>query len=147
MSGARRACAESYSTWYAPFLLLNHRAADRLQIESGEIAAKFSASGTVTFEDADASNLKGLSASDIDRALREAQIQGERLKSLEEQMERSREYLTKVRTLLSYMLVNADSDLQAVKAKDEGGAWIGSSMMEEDLMLGSGQWENEAAFA
>ncbi|KII84533.1 hypothetical protein PLICRDRAFT_45885 [Plicaturopsis crispa FD-325 SS-3] len=61
-------------------------------IESEEISAQISASGTVTFTDPPPQFTKA----DVDAVLLEASVQGALLEKLERDMARSREYITKV---------------------------------------------------
>ncbi|KAL0958361.1 hypothetical protein HGRIS_000503 [Hohenbuehelia grisea] len=104
-------------------------------IAVGDINAKLSISGTVTFSDAP-SEVAKITKDEVDKMLYDAQVQGELLARLEADLGRSREYLTK-----------------AVKAKDD--PWAGASNEEELFAMGmSGvggpsnpSWNDDAMFS
>lgn len=69
-----------------------------LQIERDEICATISADGTVTFSDPPSQ----FSKAEIDRVLRNAQEQGELLLALDKAMGKSKDFISKVRSAISF---------------------------------------------
>ncbi|KAJ7064715.1 hypothetical protein C8F01DRAFT_1080997 [Mycena amicta] len=95
-------------------------------IEAGDIYAQISASGTVTFSDPPPQ----FTREEVDAVLRSAQSQSELLESLDMQMGRSREFITK-----------------AHKGQDSGNMWGPGAEEELYAMGGAGAWAEEAMFS
>lgn len=139
-----------------------------VQIASSEISARLSADGTVSFFDPPVTFDKG----DVDSILAQVQEQAALLTGLEKEMARSKEYLTKVLTLISFrrqrcdvllhvsdpMTVvifivhfyldpsysDTDSPLQAVKGKEEA-SWGMDDDADDRLGPGLG-WADDVGF-
>jgi COP9 signalosome complex subunit 3 len=75
-----------------------------LQIETGDIFAQISASGTVTFSDPPPQFTKD----EVDSVLYSAQAQSAQLEGLELEMARSKEFISKVRTFLPGFCIMTD---------------------------------------
>ncbi|KAJ7207529.1 hypothetical protein GGX14DRAFT_455661 [Mycena pura] len=98
-------------------------------IETGDISAQISASGTVTFSDPPPE----FTREEVDAVLLSAQTQSAHLEALEREMARSKDFMSK-----------------AIKAQDSGASW--SAGMPEDEMYahamgGGGAWADEQMFA
>ncbi|KAJ7135304.1 hypothetical protein C8R46DRAFT_1114206 [Mycena filopes] len=91
-------------------------------IETGDISAQISASGTVTFSDPPPQFTK----EEVDTVLYDAQRQSELLEMLELETARSKEFINK-----------------AVKSQDGGGPWVPS---QDEEMYSLNAWDNDTMF-